>query len=174
MGNPVPPGAQWREEDPVTHRTADLLDSHPSLEACEAGLRHFGGVRRFSGRAVTVRAFEDNSLVRELVRTAGEGRVLVVDGGGSGRCALLGDLLAQAAVDHGWAGVIVDGCIRDSVALAGLALGVMARGVQPRRSDKHGQGVRDVVVEILGARVAPGDFVYADEDGVVFAKGAIA
>jgi len=154
----------------VTYRTADLLDADPSLEACTAGLAHYGGLRRFAGRAVTLRAFEDNSLVRELVRTPGEGRVLVVDGGGSLRCALLGDLLAQAALDHGWAGVIIDGCVRDSVAIAALPLGVMARGVQPRRSDKHGQGVRDVAVEILGARVEPGDHVYADEDGVVFAK----
>ena len=154
----------------MTYRTADLLDADPSLEACAAGLAHYGGLRRFAGRAVTLRAFEDNSLVRELVRTPGEGRVLVVDGGGSLRCALLGDLLAQAALDHGWAGVIIDGCVRDSVAIAALPLGVMARGVQPRRSDKHGQGVRDVAVEILGARVEPGDHVYADEDGVVFAK----
>jgi len=158
----------------VTYRTPDLLDQHPALEACEAGLLHYGGVRRFSGRATTLLAFEDNSLVRELVRTPGEGRVLVVDGGGSRRCALLGDLLAQAAVDHGWAGIVIAGCIRDSVAIATMPLGVMALGIQPRRSDKHGQGVRDVPVEILGARVQPGDHVYADEDGIVFARHAVA
>jgi len=157
----------------VNYRTPDLLDTHPALEACEAGLVHFGGVRRFAGPAVTLRAFEDNSLVRELVRTPGEGRVLVVDAGGSRRCAMLGDLLAESAQASGWAGVIVAGCIRDSVAIAAMHLGVMALGVQPRRSEKHGQGVRDVPVEILGARVAPGDWVYADEDGVVFAKGPI-
>jgi regulator of ribonuclease activity A len=173
MGNPVPPEAQWRQEDLVTYRTPDLLDAHPALEACEAGLTHFGGVRRFSGRAVTLRAFEDNSLIRELVRTPGERRVLVVDGGGSRRCALLGDLLAQAAVDHGWAGVVIAGCIRDSVALASMPLGVMAIGIQPRRSDKHRQGVRDVPLEILGARVVPGDHVYADEDGIVFSRDPI-
>jgi len=171
---PVPPEAQCAPEDSVTHHTADLLDTYPSLEACESGLLHYGGVRRFAGVAVTVRAFEDNSLVREIVRTPGDGRVLVVAGGGSRRCALLGDLLAESAVANGWSGVIVDGCIRDSAAIAGLALGVMALGVQPRRSDRHGQGVRDVVVEILGARVAPGDHVYADEDGVVFAKDPVA
>lgn len=157
----------------MTHRTADLLDAHPTLEACEAGLSHYGGRRRFEGAVVTLRAFEDNSLVREIVRTPGEGRVLVVDGGGSRRCALLGDLLAQAAVDHGWAGVIVAGCIRDSERIATMPLGVMALGVQPRRSDKHGQGVRDVPLEILGARVAPGGYAYADEDGLVFAPGPI-
>ena len=154
----------------MTHHTPDLLDAHPLLEACDAGLLHFGGVRRFSGPAVTVRAFEDNSLVREIVRTPGEGRVLVVAGGGSRRRALLGDLLGESAVANGWSGVILDGCVRDSAALARLALGVMALGVQPRRSERHGQGVRDVVVDILGARVAPGDHVYADEDGVVFSK----
>ncbi|HXQ32129.1 MAG TPA: ribonuclease E activity regulator RraA [Steroidobacteraceae bacterium] len=151
-------------------RTTDLLDAHPELEACSAGLTHFGGLRRFSGRAVTLRCAEDNSLLRELVRTAGAGRVFVVDGGGSRRCALVGDALAGAAHAHGWAGFIVAGCVRDSTALAAVPIGVMAQGVQPRRSDKHGQGVRDLPIEILGARVRPGDFVYADEDGVVFSR----
>ncbi len=158
----------------MTYRTPDLLDSYPSLEACEAGLLHFGGIRRFHGRAVTLRAFEDNSLVRELVRTSGEGRVLVIDAGGSRRCAMLGDLLAQSAAANGWAGIVIDGCIRDSVAVAGMPLGVMALGVQPRRSEKHGQGVRDVPIRLLGARVAPGDYVYADEDGIVFAPDRVA
>jgi len=151
-------------------RTADLLDSHPEIEACAAGLMHFGGLRHFSGRSVTVRCAEDNSLLRELVRTAGAGRVIVVDGGGSRRCALIGDMLAAAAHAHGWTGLVVAGCVRDSVALAAVPIGVMAEGVQPRRSDKHGQGVRDLPIEILGARVQPGDFVYADEDGVVFSR----
>jgi regulator of ribonuclease activity A len=151
-------------------RTADLLDAHPELEACAAGLAHFGGLQRFSGRAVTLRCPEDNSLLRELVHTAGAGRVLVVDGGGSRRCALVGDVLAAAAYAHGWAGFVVAGCVRDSAALAAVPIGIMAQGVHPRRSDKHGQGVRDLPIEVLGARVRPGDFVYADEDGVVFAR----
>jgi regulator of ribonuclease activity A len=149
-------------------RTPDLLDAHPALEACEAGLRHFGGTRRFAGQATTLRAFEDNSLVRELLKQPGHGRVLVVDGGGSRRCALVGDVLAAAALENGWAGVIVDGCVRDTAALGALAIGVMALDVQPRRSEKHGQGIRDVPIRLLGARVRPDDFVYADEDGVVF------
>jgi regulator of ribonuclease activity A len=153
----------------VTFRTPDLLDAHPDLEACEAGLQHYGGSRRFSGPAVTLRCFEDNSLVRELLKTPGAGRVLVVDGGGSRRCALVGDLLAAAGRDNGWAGIVVAGCIRDSAVLATLPIGVLALGVQPRRSDKHGQGVRDVLIEVLGARIRPGDHVYADEDGVVIA-----
>lgn len=151
-------------------RTTDLLDAHPELEACEAGLGHYGGVRRFSGEVVTVRCFEDNSLVRELLKTAGRGRVLVIDGGGSRRCALVGDLLAASGQAQGWAGILVAGCVRDSAALAALPIGVMALGVQPRRSEKHGQGVQGVTLELLGARVRPGDLAYADEDGVVFSQ----
>lgn len=153
----------------MSFKTTDLLDENPHFEACHAGLRHYGGSRRFTGPALTLKCFEDNSLVREILKSPGEGRVLVVDGGGSRRCALVGDLLAAAGVDNGWAGVIVDGCVRDSVALAGLAIGVMAIGLSPRRSEKRGQGLRDVEVEVLGARVRPGDVVYADEDGVAFA-----
>ncbi len=151
-------------------RTTDLLDAHPQLEACEAGLAHYGGARRFSGEVVTVRCFEDNSLVRELLKTPGNGRVLVVDGGGSRRCALVGDLLAEAGHRNGWTGIVVAGCVRDSAAIAALPIGVLALGTQPRRSDKHGQGVQGVAVEILGARVRPGDVAYADEDGVVFSQ----
>jgi regulator of ribonuclease activity A len=154
----------------MNFRTTDLLDAHPDLEACEAGLSHYGGLRRFSGEVVTVRCFEDNSRVRELLQTAGAGRVLVVDGGGSRRCALVGDLLAASGQQQGWAGILVSGCVRDSAAIAALPIGVMALGVQPRRSEKHGQGVQGVTLEFLGARVRPGDVAYADEDGVVFSQ----
>jgi regulator of ribonuclease activity A len=151
-------------------RTADLLDSHPELEACEAGLLHYGGIRRFSGEVVTLRCFEDNSLLRDLLKSPGKGRVLVVDGGASRRCALLGDQLGADAHGNGWAGIVLGGCVRDSAALATLAVGVMALGVQPRRSEKRGQGIEGAPVQILGARVRPGDFAYADEDGVVFSQ----
>jgi regulator of ribonuclease activity A len=152
----------------MPYKTTDLLDENPGFEACLAGLRHYGGSRRFSGPVVTLRCFEDNSLVREILKSPGEGRVLVIDGGGSRRCALVGDLLAAAGVENGWAGVIVDGCVRDSVVLAGLAIGVMALGLSPRRSDKRGQGVRDIPVDVCGARVRPGDLAWVDEDGAVF------
>jgi regulator of ribonuclease activity A len=155
-------------------RTTDLLDSHPELEACEAGLSHYGGVRRFWGEVVTVRCFEDNSLLRDLLKSPGAGRVLVVDGGESRRCALLGDQLGAAGQDNGWAGVVVAGCVRDSAMLATLKIGVMALGVQPRRSEKRAQGVQGARVQILGARVRPGDFAYADEDGVVFSQHRLA
>jgi regulator of ribonuclease activity A len=154
----------------MNFRTTDLLDSYPELEACEAGLGHYGGVRRFSGEVVTVRCFEDNSLVREILRSPGQGRVLVVDGGASRRCALLGDQLAAAGQANDWAGVVVAGCVRDTAALASTAIGVMALGVQPRRGEKRDQGVKGARVQILGARVRPGDFAYADEDGVVFSQ----
>jgi regulator of ribonuclease activity A len=158
----------------MNFRTPDLLDANPLLEACDAGLQHYGGSRRFAGPAATLRCFEDNSHVRELLREPGNGRVLVIDGGGSRRCALVGDVLAAAAVEHGWAGIVVNGCIRDSGAIAALGIGVMALGVMPRRSEKHGQGVREVPLQILGARVNPGDWVYADEDGVVFSPRPLA
>ena len=111
--------------------------------------------------------------MRELLREPGPGRVLVVDGGGSMRCALLRDQLAGSVRANGCSGVIIIGCIRDSVTLAALPVGVMARGMQPRRSDQRGQGVQGVAIEPLGARVSPGDFVYADEDGVVFSPQAL-
>jgi regulator of ribonuclease activity A len=158
----------------MAFRTTDLLDSHPELEACEAGLRHYGGIRTFSGEVVTVRCFEDNSLLRDLVKSPGAGRVAVVDGGGSRRCALLGDLLAAAAQGNGWAGIVIAGCVRDTAAIAALPIGVMALGVQPRRSEKRGQGLQGLRIEILGARVRPGDFAYADEDGVVFSQHRLA
>jgi regulator of ribonuclease activity A len=152
-------------------RTTDLLDENPGFEACRAGLRPFGGRRRFSGTAVTVRCAADNSRVRELLNTPGAGRVLVVDGLGLLSVALVGDQLGAAAVRNGWAGILVHGCVRDSAALAALDLGVLALGLSPRRSDKRGEGVVGITVEILGARIRPGDRVYVDEDGVVVAPG---
>jgi regulator of ribonuclease activity A len=133
------------------------------------------GVRRaFGGPVSTVRCFEDNSRVKEAVESPGEGRVLVVDGGGSRRCALLGGNLGSAAVKNGWAGVIIHGCIRDSAELDRMDLGIRALGTMPRRSEKRGEGERDVPVRFAGATFRPGDFVYADEDGVVVSSGPIA
>jgi regulator of ribonuclease activity A len=131
-------------------------------------------VRRFCGEVVTLRCFEDNSLLRELLKSPGAGRVLVVDGGGSRRCALVGDLLAAAGHENGWAGIVVAGCVRDSATLATVPIGILALGVQPRRSEKRGQGVEGTRLELLGARIRPGDFAYADEDGVVFSQHRLA
>lgn len=154
----------------MTFKTADLCDEHAAdVQVLEPLFRSYGGRRRFSGPASTVRCLEDNSRVKEAVGEAGTGRVLVVDGGGSLRCALLGDLLARQAAGNGWAGVIVHGCVRDAADLAGFDLGVLALATLPRRSNRQGAGERDVPLQFAGARIRPGDFVYADEDGVIVA-----
>jgi regulator of ribonuclease activity A len=155
-------------------KTADLCDEFSAeLEIAAPVFRSFGGRASFAGPASTVKCFEDNSRVKEAVGEPGRGRVLVVDGGGSLRCALLGDLLAKQAADNGWAGVVVHGCVRDSAEIAGFELGVLALAAIPQRSERKGEGQRDVVIELAGARVHPGDWVYADEDGMVVARRAL-
>jgi len=147
--------------------TTDLCDAHPGVQVAEPVLHHFGGRRRFAGQVATILCLEDNSKVREAVGEPGQGRVLVVDGGGSLQCALLGDLLAEKAVANGWSGVVVNGCVRDTGRLGTLPLGVMARAAHPRRSEKRGHGERNVPVRYAGVTFHPGDFVYADEDGLI-------
>jgi regulator of ribonuclease activity A len=150
--------------------TTDLCDAHPeALAIATPVFRSFGGRRRFAGAIATVRCFEDNSLVRERLDEPGGGRVLVVDGGGSLRCALLGDQLGALGVRNGWAGVVVWGCVRDTEALGGMDLGVLALAAHPLRSVKRGQGEREVPVEFAGATFRPGHVLYADADGVVIA-----
>jgi len=148
--------------------TCDLCDAHEAQVRVPClPWRDFGGRIAFHGVVSTVLTCDDNSRVREAVDEPGAGRVLVIDGGGSLRRALLGDLLAAKAVAHGWAGIVVVGAIRDSAQIATLALGVKALGTCPRKTDKRGQGVRDVPLEIAGVAVHPGDWLYADADGVV-------
>jgi regulator of ribonuclease activity A len=147
--------------------TTDLSDAHPTLQVAEPVLRHFGGSKRFSGRITTILCLEDNSRVREAVGEAGEGRVLVVDGGGSLQCALLGDLLGEKAVANGWSGVVINGCARDTFRLGQLDLGVLALAPHPRRSEKRGHGDRDVPVRFAGVTFRPGDYAYVDEDGLI-------
>lgn len=155
-------------------KTADLCDLHnDSIQVCEPIFLSFGGVQKFSGRVSTVKCFEDNSLVREAVFETSEGGVLVVDAGGSMRCAMMGDMLATAAVEHGWSGVIMYGLIRDSVDIAGMSLGLKALGTHPRKSEKKGFGERDVVVRFAGVRFMTGDYVYADEDGILCSQSAL-
>ncbi|MET0065009.1 MAG: ribonuclease E activity regulator RraA [Candidatus Thiodiazotropha sp.] len=149
-------------------KTADLYDVHEeALQICVPGMRHFGGKQAFHGPVATLKCFEDNSLVREQLEQAGSGRVLVVDGGASLRCALLGDLLAQMAVDNGWAGVVVNGCIRDSREIAQMPLGVMALATNPRKSVKRGAGEVGGSLTFQGVDFHPGEWLYADEDGIV-------
>ncbi|MEW8356192.1 MAG: RraA family protein [gamma proteobacterium symbiont of Ctena orbiculata] len=149
-------------------KTADLYDIHEErLQVCNPGFRHYGGKRAFHGPIATLKCFEDNSRVREQLEQPGEGRVLLVDGGGSLRCALLGDILAQKAVDNGWSGVVVHGCIRDAAEIGDMALGVMALATNPRKSVKKGAGEVGVEVNFSGVGFRPDEWLYADEDGIV-------
>lgn len=151
--------------------TADLYDAHEeSVQVTEPLYRDFGGITAFQGKAATVKVFEDNSLVRKALEEPGNGRILVVDGGGSLHCALLGDQLAKLAVDNGWVGVVVHGCVRDSRALAGMALGVKALATNPRKSVKRGQGERGVLISFAGVSVHDGDWLCADEDGIIISS----
>jgi regulator of ribonuclease activity A len=154
----------------VTFATADLCDEHADVGVCEPVFRDYGGRPAFAGPVSTVQCFEDNSRVREALAEAGEGRVLVVDGGGSNRCALVGDLLGQKAVANGWAGIVVYGCVRDSAVLRHLDVGVRAIATSPRRSDRRGEGHRDVSVRFGGVTFTPGEWVYVDTDGVIVAR----
>ena len=151
--------------------TADIADEFPAeVRALELDLRSFGGLTRFSGAAVTIKCHEDNSLLRELVATPGEGRVIVVDGGGSRRRALLGDMLAEKAAANGWAGLVIHGVIRDVDQLAAIRLGVQALGTIPLKTEKLGVGRRDIALSIGGATIHPGDFIYADNNGVLVSR----
>lgn len=155
----------------MTFKTADLCDAHSdSLQVAEPGFRDFGGRRTFGGRIRTVRAPEDNSLVRQALEEPGQGQVLVVDGGGSRRCALVGDQLAALAEKNGWAGIVVNGCIRDSEDVGRTAIGVKALGTHPRKSQKRGAGERELAVSFAGVTFTPGHHLYADADGLVVSE----
>ncbi|MEJ2575444.1 MAG: ribonuclease E activity regulator RraA [Gammaproteobacteria bacterium] len=153
--------------------TTDLCDQLGDAARVAAPLfRDFGGAIGFAGPISTVKCHEDNSLVRAALQEPGAGRVLVVDGGGSLRCALLGDMLAQFGVDNGWAGILVYGCIRDAGAIARMPIGVKALAAHPRKSVKRGIGERDVAVRFADVTFLPGDMLYADVDGVLVTAAA--
>ncbi len=155
-------------------KTTDICDAHPgAVRIADPVFSDYGGRRAFSGPAVTLRVRDDNVLVRAALEQPGDGRVLVVDGGGSLRCALLGDVLAGLGADNGWAGVVINGCVRDTADLAGIGLGVKALAAHPKKSRKQGRGERDVTVAFAGVTIRPGDHVYADEDGLVIASGPL-
>ena len=130
----------------------------------------YGGKKAFFGSIATVKAYEDNSLVRKALEESGEGRVLVVDGDQSLRCALLGDMLAKLGSENGWSGVIISGCIRDVDVISKINFGVKALNTNPRKSLKKGAGDRDLAVNIAGIEFNVGEYVYADTDGVVVSK----
>jgi regulator of ribonuclease activity A len=155
----------------TTPATADLCDAYSEQVQVAAPLfRDYGGTRAFGGPIATVKVHEDNVLVRQALEEPGVGRVLVVDGGGSLRCALVGDNLAALAQRNGWAGIIVYGCIRDARAIGQIALGLKALATHPRKSIKRGAGQRDEAVMFAEVEFAPGHYVYADEDGIIVAN----
>lgn len=154
---------------PTPLATADLSDAHPDLPVAQPIFRDFGGRRAFHGAIATVRIADDNTSVRSLLEQRGAGRVLVVDNGGSLRCAVVGDQLAALASKNGWAGIVVNGCVRDSAALAATPVGVKALAPLPRKSEKRGPGAVDVAVTFAGVTFTPGAHLYADEDGILVA-----
>jgi regulator of ribonuclease activity A len=152
----------------MNFKTADLCDQFSDrLQVCEPMFRSFGNRKRFFGRIATVKVWEDNVLVKQAIETEPAGTVIVVDGGGSKRCALLGDRLAAIAVERGIAGLILFGCARDVADLANMDLGVLALASVPLKSKKEGKGERNVPVAFGGVTWRPGEYVYVDEDGVV-------
>src|SRR5215218_7784195 len=149
-------------------RTADLVDEHgEALQSCDLQLRQFGGRRRFHGPIRTVACLQDNALVKQVLSEPGNAAVLVVDGQGSLHTALVGDLIAGLARDNGWAGLVVNGAVRDTEELAGLDIGIKALGSNPRKSAKLAAGQVDGPVSFGGVTFRPGQHLYSDEDGVV-------
>jgi regulator of ribonuclease activity A len=154
----------------VKFTTSDLCDAFPEhIRVADNAFRDYGGVSSFSGPIETLRVFEDNALVAGALETAGRGRVLVLDGGGSLRTALVGGRLAALAHANGWAGLIVNGCIRDSVEIRETPIGVRALSTSPLRSGKEGSGQQGGQVSFAGLTFSPGQYLYADEDGIVVA-----
>lgn len=152
-------------------KTADLCDEHAnSVQVCEIEFNSYGKRKRFSGKIETVNVFEDNVLFLEALETVPEGSVIVVNGGGSKKCALMGDRLAGIAESRGLAGVIINGCIRDSADIAEINIGAFAIGTNPLKSKKKGEGERNGTFSFGGVNWQPGDYVYADEDGVIVSK----
>lgn len=148
--------------------TADICDAHgDEVRVLVEAFGSYGGATSFSGPVSTLEVFEDNSMVRDALEEDGAGRVLVIAGGGSTRCALVGGNLGQLADDNGWAGILVDGCVRDVGELRGTTIGIRARGSSPRRSLKLGAGERDVPVTVGGVAVSPAMWLWADGDGIV-------
>jgi len=164
----------------MSFATCDLCDANEEhladgrLAVLPPVFAAFGARQRFCGPAATLKVFEDNTLVRAMLETPGNGRVLVIDGGASKRCALVGGNLGQLAEKNGWAGILVDGCIRDSEEINACQIGVRALATHPRKSSKQGVGERDLRVWIAGIAVAPGNWIYADADGVLVAAGKLA
>jgi len=154
--------------------TPDLCDNYPeALNVLDPIFNNYGGRHKFHGQVVTIKCHEDNSLVKHQATEAGQGRVMVVDGGGSLRRALLGDMIAANAVKNGWSGLVIFGCIRDSDEIAALDLGVKALNTIPVKTDKRGLGDLNVAVTFAGQMINSGDWIYADNNGIVVSKNEL-
>jgi regulator of ribonuclease activity A len=153
----------------VTFRpTADLVDDiGADVRSCDLQFTQYGGRCEFAGPITTVRCFEDNALLKSVLSEPGDGGVLVIDGDGSLHTALVGDLIAALARDNGWAGLIINGAVRDAATLRTIDVGIKALGTNPRKSTKTGEGQRDVAVEFGGVVFVPGEIAYSDDDGIV-------
>ncbi|MCV7410500.1 ribonuclease [Mycobacterium florentinum] len=148
--------------------TADLVDRiGPDVRSCDLQFRQFGGRTEFAGPISTVRCFEDNALLKSVLSQPGAGGVLVIDGAGSLHSALVGDLIAELGRSNGWAGLVINGAVRDAAALRGIDIGIKALGTNPRKSGKSGVGERDVEVSLGGVTFTPGEIAYSDDDGIV-------
>ena len=157
----------------TTLSTPDLTDEALQARAVELQFCNFGAVKQFCGQIVTIKCHEDNSLVKACVGEPGEGRVIVVDGGGSLRRALLGDMLAEQAAVNGWAGLVINGAIRDVDEISQTQLGVQALGTTPLKTEKLGVGQRNVPIAFGGVNISPGEYLYADNNGVIVSREAL-
>ncbi len=150
--------------------TPDLCDEYPEVEVLEPIFNNYGAKESFGGEVVTIKCHEDNSLVKQQVDTPGHGKVMVVDGGGSLRNALLGDMLAEKAAKNGWEGLVIYGCIRDVDVIMETELGVQALGVVPRKTEKKGIGEMNVPVKFAGVQINQGMYIYADNNGIIVSE----
>ena len=158
-------------EQTMNETTCDISDQlHPDVQYLEPVYKSYGGKTSFSGRIVTVKCYEDNSLVEEALKSNGKNSILVVDAGGSMNCAMLGDKRATDAIKNEWEGILVHGLIRDSATIKGMKIGILALGVYPLKSIKNGVGDSNLIVNFSGITFTPGEYLYADEDGVIVVK----
>jgi len=158
-------------EQTMNETTCDISDQlHPDVQYLEPVYKSYGGKTSFSGRIVTVKCYEDNSLVEEALKSNGKNSILVVDAGGSMNCAMLGDKRATDAIKNEWEGILVHGLIRDSATIKGMKIGILALGVCPLKSIKNGVGDSNLIVNFSGITFTPGEYLYADEDGVIVIK----
>jgi len=153
--------------------TPDLCDANPDVQVAEPMFANFGGRDSFGGEIVTIKCHEDNSVVKTQAEQPGQGKVMVVDGGGSLRRAMLGDMVAAQAAKNGWEGIIIYGCVRDVDVLPEIDLGVQALGSHPMKTEKHNIGQLNVVVNFAGVTFRPGEFVYADNNGIIVSETAL-